>query len=182
MGAACRYNQPHLQAQQFFKLALALNLFLILFLNRNTLCLSLFSSWFAVVSLQHYGRQTSSVLPINSVSIRPGKPAACSPASFSREHSVSIVPAAVYDHTESTIVHVLLSKPHSISAEKLTNLTNHCIKSLNQFRTAVGQTQPKPSPQKKCVNGSFFPLICLVRQSSLSGCVLPLKAPSISVF
>lgn len=39
---------------------------------------------FAVVSLQHYARATSSVLLIYSVSIRPGKPAALQPCIFLR--------------------------------------------------------------------------------------------------
>lgn len=82
----------------------SLNLFLILFLNMN-----LFTS-VVIFKLICCGIITEDKLAvccsICSVSIRPGRPADCSPASFSAVHSASIEPAAVYDRIDSTIVEV----------------------------------------------------------------------------
>lgn len=77
-------NQPHLEAQQCFKPARSLTASFSSCLLIYAVCVSvvLFKliDLFTAVSLQLYARPTSSVLLICSVSIRPGKPAAYSPA------------------------------------------------------------------------------------------------------
>ena len=81
-------NQPHLEAQQCFKLAhsLTVSSCLVIYVLCVSVVLFKLIDLFAAVSLQRYAVPTSSVLLIYSVSIRLGKPAAYTALHLSTEH------------------------------------------------------------------------------------------------
>lgn len=101
---------------------------------------------FAVVSLQHYARPTSSVFVIYGT-LSPLGLTSLQPTALRLSQECML---AVLYLLQIQPLHVLLSNPHSSSAKEiLTNLTNHCYFShqIIQFTTtakSLGQIQTLP--------------------------------------